>query len=705
MNITLNRKLTVGFTIAAAVVIALALLNWVTLADLAALQDVAAHRAEDARFLQEVAGMGAKGYEIIADSVINRDLGASRRNWGAYKTELLQDMTRGEQIADTPEGRGLARTARSSFEELLRVYEQEMLPLLRASTDNMTEIRAVDAKLDEAIARATEAYGSLLRYHASEAEKAGRAFDADIQAGVRTAVLMSLLGVLVTISASVLLGRNIAGILSSLTKESEKLTAAVLDGRIETRGDVESINFEFRPVVQGMNDTMDAFTRPLNLAANYVDRISKGDIPAKITDTYNGDFNNLKNNLNTCIDAVGLLVSDSASLARGAVEGRLKNRADASRHQGDFARVIHGINDTLDAVIKPMEESAGVLAILANRDLRARVKGDYAGDHANMKDSINTMADSLHAAITQVTGTTDQLSAASEQIAASSQTVSQGTTEQASALEETSSTLEEIASMTRQNADNTQQAKALAQATKVAASAGSLSMAQMVESMGKIRAAAEGTAEIIRDINEIAFQTNLLALNAAVEAARAGDAGRGFAVVAEEVRNLALRSKDAAKKTEELIKLSVTLAEEGGTISRAVNGNLAGIVTSVSKVTDIVGEIAVASQEQARGVDQVNKAIQQMGQVVQQSAANSEETSSSAAELSSQAQDLAALVGSFQLGTVQTAVRASARKFGAAPRLATPRHRKLPPKSTTNGHGMRPEDLIPMDQDPDFREF
>ncbi len=328
-----------------------------------------------------------------------------------------------------------------------------------------------------------------------------------------------------------------------------------------------------------------------------------------------------------------------------------------------------------------------------------------------MKESINTMADSLHAAITQVTSTTDQLSAASEQIAASSQTVSQGTTEQASALEETSSTLEEIAAMTRQNADNTQQAKALAIATKTAADSGNLAMAQMVESMGKIRAAAEGTAEIIRDINEIAFQTNLLALNAAVEAARAGDAGRGFAVVAEEVRNLALRSKDAAKKTEELIKQSVKLAEEGGAISHAVNGNLAGIVTSVGKVTDIVGEIAVASQEQARGVDQVNKAISQMEQVVQQSAANSEETSSSAAELSSQAQDLAALVGSFQLGSGHSAVRSTAsRKAASPPRLATPPNRRLPAKgaaqgASNNGHGHRPEDLIPMDQDPDFREF
>ncbi len=554
------------------------------------------------------------------------------------------------------------------------------------------------AAAQDTIAQIEAIYRRLATEDAQRADKVRAA--AELTIGVA-----ALLGLIVALFTTVFLSRNIAAILRSLMSESEKLTASVHEGQTRARADVESINFEFRPVVQSMNDTMEAFSKPMGVMTDCVERIGRGDLPPRVTDAYRGDFDKMKNSLNCTIDAVRLMVADSAALAKGAVEGTLKNRAEASGHQGDFARVITGINDTLDAVIKPMEESAGVLAILANRDLRARVKGDYAGDHANMKDSINTMAESLHAAITQVTGTTDQLSAASEQIAASSQTVSQGTTEQASALGETSSTLEEIASMTRQNADNTQQAKALAQATKVAASAGSISMAQMVESMGKLRAAAEGTAEIIRDINEIAFQTNLLAVNAAVEAARAGDAGRGFAVVAEEVRNLALRSKEAAKKTKELIKLSVKLAEEGGTISHAVSGNLAGIVTSVSKVTDIVGEIAIASQEQARGVDQVNKAIQQMGQAVQQSAANSEETSSSAAELSSQAQDLAALAGSFQLGSMQTAVRASARKFGAAPRLATPRHRTLPSRSTTNGHGLRPEDLIPMDQDPDFREF
>src|SRR5439155_21835086 len=164
---------------------------------------------------------------------------------------------------------------------------------------------------------------------------------------------------------------------------------------------------------------------------------------------------------------------------------------------------------------------------------------------------------------------------------------------------------------------------------------------QMWGAMERIRASAEGTSQIIKDINEIAFQTNLLALNAAVEAARAGEAGRGFAVVAEEVRSLALRSKEAALKTEELIRQSVKEAEEGEVTSRHVGDKLAEIAQSVAKVTNIVREISASAKEQATGIDQVTKAVSEMDKVTQRNAANSEQSSSAAAELSSQSEELA----------------------------------------------------------------
>ena len=205
----------------------------------------------------------------------------------------------------------------------------------------------------------------------------------------------------------------------------------------------------------------------------------------------------------------------------------------------------------------------------------------------------------------------------------------------------------------RRTADEAVQADRLAEQARDAAGQGGKAMGGMTGAMAAIRTAAEGTSQIIKDVNEIAFQTNLLALNAAVEAARAGEAGRGFAVVAEEVRSLAMRSKDAAGRTESLIRESVRQAKEGEELARAVAAHLDGIGSSVSKASTLVREIAGAAREQAAGIDQVNQAIEQVDVVTQQNAASSEESSSAAAELSTQAGALAALVGTFQLdGTI-----------------------------------------------------
>ncbi|HUK66822.1 MAG TPA: methyl-accepting chemotaxis protein, partial [Anaeromyxobacteraceae bacterium] len=265
----------------------------------------------------------------------------------------------------------------------------------------------------------------------------------------------------------------------------------------------------------------------------------------------------------------------------------------------------------------------------------------------------------------------------------SSQAVASGASEQASAIEETSAQLESMASTTRQSADNARQADEIARRAKAAAQEGTTAMGEMQEAMARIRASAEGTSQIIKDINEIAFQTNLLALNAAVEAARAGEAGRGFAVVAEEVRSLALRSKEAANKTEELIRQSVKQAGEGEVTARQVGERLTAITTAVSKANEIFAALAVAAREQVAGLDEVNKAVAQVGQVTQQNAASSEESSSAAAELSGQSEELADLVGKFKLeegqarGLVEAAPRPGrlaalppshpGRKNGAAP--------------------------------------
>jgi methyl-accepting chemotaxis protein len=230
-----------------------------------------------------------------------------------------------------------------------------------------------------------------------------------------------------------------------------------------------------------------------------------------------------------------------------------------------------------------------------------------------------------------------QVASASTQVSGSSQTLAQGASEQAASLQETSSALEQMSSMTRRNAQTSEQAASLASEAKSAANRGNQAMSRMGDAINEIQKSATETAKIIKVIDEIAFQTNLLALNAAVEAARAGEAGKGFAVVAEEVRNLAMRSAEAAKNTSSLIEGSVQSSRNGVAISDEVARTLDEIRLASEKVDALISEIAVAGKEQAQGIEQVNTAVSQMDKVTQVTAATAEESASAAEEMSSQA--------------------------------------------------------------------
>ena len=665
----------------------------------------------------------------------------------------------------------------------------------------------------------------------------GAAAGARALAGIATGIAI---GVVFFIALGAFLGRKIGKTVDALGGEARKLREAVAQGKLEVRGDVTVVDGEFRPIIEGINETMDAFAKPIAVTADYVTRISRGDIPEKITDRYEGEFNGIKDALNRCIDSLsGLigemtrmsdehdkgdidaavdvhrfegayramaqgvndmvgahvavkrkamavfaefgkgnfdatleplpgkkrfindtvdrvrknlkdlvgeldrmssahdagdidaaieverfngayramaegvnkmvgghiavkkkamacvaefghgnfeaplerfpgkkafinetieqvrgnlkaLIADADGLVQAALAGQLSTRADASKHQGDFRKIVDGVNKTLDAVMAPIAEAARVLEQLSQRDLRARVVGNYQGDHARIKESVNATGTALHDALAQVAQAVDQVSSASTQIAASSQAVASGASEQAASLEETTSSIESVSNMTKQAAENASQANLLAKTARTAATDGSSAVEQMQGAMGRIKASAEGTSQIIKDINDIAFQTNLLALNAAVEAARAGEAGRGFAVVAEEVRSLALRAKEAATKTEELIRQSVREAVQGEVTATQVAGKLGEIASGISKVSDIVAEIATGAQEQSTGIEQVGRAITEMDKVTQQNAASAEESSSAASELSGQAEELASMVAAFQLGSQARTNRAVA---------------------------------------------
>jgi methyl-accepting chemotaxis protein len=257
---------------------------------------------------------------------------------------------------------------------------------------------------------------------------------------------------------------------------------------------------------------------------------------------------------------------------------------------------------------------------------------------------------------------TEQTVSASQQVSSASLSLAKDASEQAASLEETTSSLEQMLSTTKSNAANAQKANDLAKQARAAADNGAASMQEMNRAMGAIKTSSDDIAKIIRTIDEIAFQTNILALNAAVEAARAGEAGMGFAVVADEVRNLAQRSAQAAKETDNKIKGAVAKIGEGVQISGNVGQMLDDIVTKVRQVDELVAQVATASREQTQGFSQINDAMSQIDGVTQRNAAHAEESASAAEQMNSQAEstkdsvaDLAELVA----GKRQTPSRAA----------------------------------------------
>lgn len=436
--------------------------------------------------------------------------------------------------------------------------------------------------------------------------------------------------------------------IQSLVCDTKELTQAARQGLLDKRADESSHPGDFKTVVIGINETLDAVITPINMASDYVAQIANGIIPEKIKENYQGHFNTVKENLNRCIDALNTLDREINKTIIEQGRGNLDARCRPELLQGRYAELASGINKTLDTVIEPVNEAASTLRLLANYDLCARVEGEYQGDHAKIKNSLNSTATALNGAISQVAEMVVSVSHVATHIAQSSQDVAFGATKQAASLEETSLRIDDIAAKTNQNVESTQRAQRLAIDTRSHADRGCGLTSQMIDAMKEIRNASVDMAQIISDINEIAFQTNLLALNAAVEAARAGEAGRGFAVVAEEVRNLALRSKDAAMRTESLIKQSIDLSENGTSLSSDVSESLFQIVESAKEVASIVTEIADTSNIQAKEINHINKSISQIESVVQSSAASAQESASSVAIIAEQTKDLEGVVNRFR---------------------------------------------------------
>lgn len=414
------------------------------------------------------------------------------------------------------------------------------------------------------------------------------------------------------------------------------------------QGDMTAkIEVPFSDEVGEMLLAMKHMLESLNVITSAAEKLAHGDLSIRIDvrsekDSLNQSFLLLQSTVRTLIDETSLLV-------QRAREGQLKHRGNAQMFQGCYREVVEGINRMMDSVVAPIDEAALVLGQVAARDLTGRMSGIYQGDFAKIQNSLNTALKNLNDTLQQVVDGAQQVTSSANEISHGSQSLSQNASEQAATLEQISSSLKEMSSTAKQNAANSKGMRELAQETSTCSNQGVESMHMLSEAINKIKLSADATARIIKTIDEIAFQTNLLALNAAVEAARAGDAGKGFAVVAEEVRNLAIRSAEAAKNTAALIEEATRNVEGGVIINGKVLQGLTEIDGKVHTVSQVIEEIALASEKQKRGVEDIDVAVDQLNQATQHVAANSEESAASAQELSSQATQMNAMVGCFNL--------------------------------------------------------